>query len=234
MPRKTNALLDASGTLKAHQPSLRERGVNALRQLLFTDDRAGQQQAFRLMDYADYTPVGAAVDAYDIMAEEGMHGAPLAVAMAGLPAPLRHGSPVKGLRNLLKSERGPMGPGVYSSPSDQIAGHYAGPKGEVYEIPDRGLDVYTGAGHRTDEQWYGYQKDKERLIAAAEPEMQEGVAAIVHKMWSGDGYPTYQHIRGLYGSDEAAQNLYRRAGFHGISGLVDGPETVLFDEQGLF
>ncbi len=91
MPRPTNALLDSFGTLRPHQPSLRERGVNALRQALFSDDRAGQQQANRLMDYVDYTPVGAAVDAYDIMAEEGMQGAPLAVAMAGIPGPARRG-----------------------------------------------------------------------------------------------------------------------------------------------
>ena len=44
--------------------------------------------------------------------------------------------------------------------------------------------------------------------------------------WSNDGYPAYQRLRQLYGSDEAAQNLFKQAGFHGLSGLVDGPEVL--------
>ncbi len=94
MPRKTNALLDSFGTLKAHQPSLRERSVNALRQALFSDDRAGQGQAENLMGYLDYTPVGAATAMYDAGrsgAEGDYLGAWLGVAMAGVPGPARNG-----------------------------------------------------------------------------------------------------------------------------------------------
>ncbi len=112
MPRKTNALLDSFGTLKPHQPSLRERGVNALREALFSDDRAGQGQAENLMGYLDYTPVGAATAMYDagrLGAEGDYLGAGLNTAMAAFPAKgsLRafHGSFQKGLKNKLSTRK---------------------------------------------------------------------------------------------------------------------------------
>lgn len=153
---------------------------------------------------------------------------------SALTDPLFHGSPTRGLTMLRPSERGPLGPGVYSTPSRQIAeGYYAGPHGVIYELPPTSRDVFRGHGHRSDDEWVGFTQDRQRLIDAAEPDKRDAVADIVSRMWSSDGYPLYQRIRGLYGSDEAAQALFRRAGFQGISGLVDGPEVMLFGAQSL-
>lgn len=147
--------------------------------------------------------------------------------------PLFHGSPQMGLRTLSESDRGPLGPGVYTSPSNQIAGHYAGDAGTVYQLPEQERDIFRGAGHRTDDEWFGFKDDKTRLLNAAEPDKQDAVSAILDKAWSNDGYPVYQQLVRLYGSNDAAQALYKRAGFQGLSGLVDGPETLLFGNQPL-
>ena len=147
-------------------------------------------------------------------------------------APLFHGSPETNLKVLNESVRGPLGPGVYTSPAEQIAGSY-GHGGKVYELPKAQRDIYQGAGHRTDEEWFGFKDDKKRLLEAAAPEKRQAVSDVLEKMWSGDGYPTYQRLRNIYGGDEGAQNLYKNAGFQGISGLVDGPETLLFGPQSL-
>ena len=143
---------------------------------------------------------------------------------------LFHGSPVKGLTTLAASERGPLGPGVYTSPSRQISGHYSGEGGHVYQVPHEGLDIYRGEGHRTDDQWFGYKDDQRRLIEAVPDEHKDAVVPVIEKMWSGDGYPLYQRIRGLLGGDEQAQALFKKAGFHGISGQIDGPETLIFGD----
>jgi hypothetical protein len=147
--------------------------------------------------------------------------------------PLFHGTPRRGLTELAPSERGPLGPGVYTSPSREIAGSYAGPEGTIHTLPERGRDVYHGHGHRTDAEWFGFKDDRQRLINAADETHRPVIAELVDRMWSSDGYPLYQRLRQLLGSDEAAQALYRRAGFEGISGLVDGPEVLLFAQQQL-
>lgn len=146
---------------------------------------------------------------------------------------LFHGSPRLGLRDLQPSNRGPLGPGVYTTPTEHLAKTYAGEGGQVYTLPEVPRDLYTGAGHRTDEEWFGFQADRDRLVAAAEPDKQAAVKAIMDKMWSGDGYPAYQRIAQIYGGDEGAQNLFKRAGFEGIKGIVDGHETLLFNSQQL-
>lgn len=75
--------------------------------------------------------------------------------------------------------------------------------------------------------------DKARLIAAAEPENREAIAAIVNRTF-GEGYPMYARLRGdIYKGDEGAQELFKRAGFEGLSGHVDGPEVLLFGKQQL-
>lgn len=149
-----------------------------------------------------------------------------------LPA-LFHGSPEAGLTHLRASTRGPLGPGTYATPAPQIArGYYAGEGGTVYQIPQsEGLDIYTGAGHRTDAEYYKYKNDKARLLAAAEPENRQAIKGILDRMGASDGYPIYQRIyQEVYKDEGAAQDLFKRAGFHGISGQIDGPETLIFGD----
>lgn len=142
---------------------------------------------------------------------------------------LYHGSPVKDLNELNPSARGPLGPGTYATPDPiNIAKRYAGEEGQVYQLPNKEMDIFRGSGHRTDAEYEGFKKDKKRLIDAVEPEMQDKVVPMIEKMWSGDGYPLYWQLRKAYGGDEGAQNLFKRAKFEGLSGQVDGPETVIF------
>jgi hypothetical protein len=164
----------------------------------------------------------------------GTPGAPLRSLGSSMRNPLYHGTPANDLRVIEPSTRGPLGPGVYTSPSPQVAKSYAWDNGKVHELPAKDRDIFKGDGHRTDEEWFGFKQDKARLLAAADPDKREAVAAILDKSWSNDGYPLYQRIRHLYGgTDEAAQALFKKAGFEGVSGLVDGPETLLFAAQPL-
>lgn len=158
---------------------------------------------------------------------------PRGAITSGFSEPLYHGSPQSGLTELTPSVRGPLGPGVYATPMEHIAGRYAGSSGNMYQLPEKTRDIYRGHGHRSDADWFGYKDDMNRLVAAAEPDKRHAVEELVGKMWSGDGYPLYQRLRALYGSDEAAQNLFKRAGFEGLSGQVDGPEVLLFSQQAL-
>ena len=146
---------------------------------------------------------------------------------------LYHGSPVAGLTTIKASQRGPLGPGVYTSPASQISGHYAGEGGTVYKVPHESLDIYRGEGHRTDDQWFGYKDDKRRLLEALPDEHRATLEPFIERMWSGDGYPTYQEMRRVLGGDEAAQAVFKKAGFHGISGQIDGPETLIFGDVNL-
>jgi hypothetical protein len=147
--------------------------------------------------------------------------------------PLFHGSPRAGLTELTPSVRGPLGPGVYSTPG-QISGRYAGEGGSVYTLPQKERDIYRGHGKRTDEEYFGWKDDKQRLLAATEPENQAAVSALLDRMGPADGYPLYARLRSdVYKGDEGAQALFKRAGFEGVSGLVDGPEVLLFNKQPL-
>jgi hypothetical protein len=160
--------------------------------------------------------------------------APRGALGSGLVDPLYHGSSRGGLLELNPSVSGGLGPGVYASPARQIAERYAWKDVPVYQLPQKTRDVYRGHGHRTDEEWFGYKADNARLLAAAEPEKRKEIEDILSKGWSNTGYETWSQIRRLYKNDEdAAQNLFKRAGFEGISGLVDGPEVLLFEKQPL-
>jgi hypothetical protein len=158
---------------------------------------------------------------------------PRGAITSGFSDSLYHGSPRGGVSELMPSERGPLGPGVYTSPARQVAEHYASSSGNMYQLPAKERDIYRGHGHNTDAEWFGYKDDMKRLVAAADPDKRQAVEELVGKMWSGDGYPLYQRLLRLYGSDEAAQALFKRAGFEGISGQVDGPEVLLFGRQQL-
>lgn len=168
-----------------------------------------------------------------------LNAAAMAVGMPGgsgglgstMRYPLYHGSPNTGLKHLEPSVRGPLGPGTYTSTSEQLAGHYAGSSGKTYQLPQKERDIYQGLGHRTDDEWFGFKADKQRLIDAAEPDKRKAIADILDRSWSSDGYSSYQRIAQIYKSDDAAQALFKRAGFEGVSGLVDGPEVLLFGAQ---
>ena len=91
-----------SGAMTSYTPTLRDRATDWFRRILFSDDRAGQGRAERVMDVAAFTPFGFGVDMYDAGREAGMGnygGAALTLGMAGVPGPspkkIRafHGSP---------------------------------------------------------------------------------------------------------------------------------------------
>jgi hypothetical protein len=154
-----------------------------------------------------------------------------AVLGSGFVDTLYHGSPKAGLRVLNESERGPLGPGVYASPHSGVAGRYADEGGQMYELPNKSRDVFNGLGDRYGSGYEGWKADKARLLDAAEPEKREALGAIVDKMWMSDGYPMYARISQLYGGHDGAHALFKRAGFDGLAGHVDGPEVLLFGKQ---
>lgn len=160
--------------------------------------------------------------------------APKGAIGSGLVDPLYHGSSKAGLGELRPSVSGALGPGVYTSTAPGVAERYAWQGVPVYQLPEKTRDVFRGHGHRSDAEWFGFKEDKARLLAAAEPEKREAISQILEKTWSNDGYPMWGQIRRLYKNDEdAAQALFKRAGFEGVSGLVDGPEILLFEGQKL-
>lgn len=63
--------LAPSGALTAYTPTLREKATDWLRAKLFSDDRAGQGRAERVMDVASVTPFGFGLDVYDAGREAG-------------------------------------------------------------------------------------------------------------------------------------------------------------------
>jgi hypothetical protein len=92
-----NALLGDGSVMTSYTPTVGERMTDALRRMMFSDDRAGQQRAEKVMDVLSLTPVGAAADVYDAGREAGAGNygtAGLMLGMAGIPGP----SPKKGIR----------------------------------------------------------------------------------------------------------------------------------------
>ncbi len=225
------------GEMKSYTPPLRDKIAYMLAGNWLGDDREGVEKAKRLTNIAEFSPLGIATTADDVTRAGGRGdylGAGTMLAMAMVPGRhLMHGSPNTALKEILPSTRGPLGPGVYTTPAEQIAKRYAGDEGRLYSMPKDQYDVYTGAGYRDDAGYFGYKKDKERLASAVEPEMRDKVLPIIDNMGKLDGYPLFARLSQAYGGDEAAQNLFKRAGFDGLSGLVDGPETLLFEKQGL-
>jgi hypothetical protein len=170
-------------------------------------------------------------DIAGLMTLGGGAGVPKGALGSTFSDPLMHGSPRAGLTELTPSVRGPLGPGVYTTPAPNVAGRYAG-EGTTYTLPQRSRDIYNGLGHRYGD-YAGTQADKARLIAAAEPQNREAIANLIERTY-GEGYPLYARLRGdIYKGDEGAQSLFKRAGFEGLSGHVDGPEVLLFGKQEL-
>jgi hypothetical protein len=139
-----------------------------------------------------------------------------------------HGSPVEGLDRIRPSERGPLGPAAYLSPNNQVAGRYGQ---HLYEadVPN----IFHGLGSvgfqdRDVNPYEVWRQQTAQLLAAADPDKREELAAIASKMHPEDGYPFFRRVAVLMGSESAAQDLFKRAGFDGISGHIDGPEVAIF------
>jgi ribosomal protein S18 acetylase RimI-like enzyme len=98
--------LAPSGALTAYKPTLRERATDFVRRSLFSDDRAGQGKANRVMDVANVTPFGFGLDVYDAGREAGQGNfgtAGLMLGMSGLPGP----GPKRVTPNITKSAPSP-------------------------------------------------------------------------------------------------------------------------------
>lgn len=172
---------------------------------------------------AGAAPITPEATAGALTAEETAARAKLAETMLGY-----HGSPKAGLTELNASGRGPLGPGVYVSPNTNIAKKYSGDTGTVYSVPIGDKKIFPG-GSKAD--YAEFQTAKEALSAAVEPEYKGAIQPIIDKMQKGDGYPTFARIAQIYKSNEGAQNLFKRAGFEGVSADVDGPEILLFGNK---
>jgi hypothetical protein len=159
----------------------------------------------------------------------GMGGGPGTVTSG---VRLYHGSPRTDLARLAPSERGPLGPGVYLTPDESLARRYAGPNGKVYDKTIDDADIFQGIKSR-DSSVNNYQVWRDqtaRLVNAADEGTRVPLADLMKRMDPNDGYPFYARLRQLVGGDEAAQALFKRAGYKGMSGLVDGPEVVHFGD----
>jgi hypothetical protein len=92
--------LAPSGDMTSYTPTLSERATDFIRRKLFSDDRAGQQKASRVMDVAQFTPFGFATDMYDAGRAGGQGDYATAgtmMAMAAMPgARLRGGKVIDG------------------------------------------------------------------------------------------------------------------------------------------
>lgn len=132
--------LAPSGDLTAYQPTLRERATDWLRQKLFTDDRAGQDKANRLMDVASVTPFGFALDTYDAgrAGGRGDYGAAGTIAAMAL-IPGFHGSPSKTLKKVSarpmkrQFDNATSQFGAFFAPDIEGAKKYAGEAGQIYK-----------------------------------------------------------------------------------------------------
>ena len=74
--------------LSSYTPTLRERLVSLAARKWYGDTREGYQKANRLMEIADFTPIGVATGMYDAGRELGKGNVGTGVAMtalAGLP-----------------------------------------------------------------------------------------------------------------------------------------------------
>lgn len=195
--------------------------------------RRAMQSSETMRTTGVYDPAPMVEAAMTVAGAPLVGGIPKGSVGSGFADLLHHGSPQRGIRVLNESERGPLGPGVYASPFEGTASRYAGDGGAMYTLPQKERDIFNGLGDRYGSGYEGWKSDKARLLAAAEPDKRAALAEILDKTWMSDGYPMYARIRGIYGGHEGAQSLFKRAGFEGLSGHVDGPEVVLFGKQPL-
>jgi hypothetical protein len=152
--------------------------------------------------------------------------------MAGGTVPLAHSSSRPGLTVLNPSTRGPLGPGVYASDNSNVYSRY-GDNTYRFEVP-RG-DIFHGTGSRDIGDYFPnhnptdlWRSQAER-VAQVSGDKAAQVRDVFNKRWSEEGYQLFGDLSRIFGGDTIAQDVFRRAGFKGISGHVDGPEYLMFD-----
>ena len=141
-----------------------------------------------------------------------------------------HGSPKDGLTELRPSSEGTgaLGPGVYGSPFDRTASNY-GPNMYEFEAPD---NMFLGSGQRWDEissnqNPFQIWRDQVSKLVEANPEHADAIKAAGAKTMN-DGYGFFKTLAYHMGSKEAAQTVFKKAGYEGLTAMVDGPEAVVF------
>lgn len=143
---------------------------------------------------------------------------------------LQHGSPKKGITELVPGPEGTgaLGPGVYGTPASNVAQRY-GDNVYSFEAPD---EIFLGSGSAWDEipsnvSKFQVWRDQVAKLVEANPEHADVIKAAGEKMVY-DGYPFFRELAYKLGSKEKAQEVYKRAGYKGLSAMVDGPEVVVF------
>lgn len=215
------------------------------------DTRGAYQKAKDFTGLLDWTPLGTpemlhqaggllGAGVRDRSAGGLLGGAGMA-ALAALPMASKaakgirayHGSPIKGLKELLPSDRGPLGPAVYMTPNSGVASRY----GEnVYDSELNQADIFHGMGRTgldSSQNPYQIWRDQGSRLAGVAGDKAGDIVQLIEKLGPSDGYRFFRDLSGIMGSDQAAQNLLSSAGFKGISGHIDGPEIALFRSQAL-
>ena len=166
----------------------------------------------------------------DVVGEAAPSVSKIADAMEGAPMVAYHGSPKTDLSSVRTSERGALGPGAYFTPNEGVAARYAGPEGKTYAADLSG--VFDGMHWPRNSSVNPYQvwRDQVAKLVEADPKRAEEIGAIAAKMQPQDGYPFFKRIAAMYGSEQDAQDLFRKAGFKGVAGHADGPEIAMFDD----
>lgn len=161
----------------------------------------------------------------------GAGAVPRAADTLNMGMRLFHGSPEPNLAQLRPSERGPLGPGVYGTPHQPLAEQYSR-GGSVYQF-DAPDEVFHGTKPWMADSGYNqfavWREQMAKLVEAAPADKKPEIAKMAEKLWPEDGYRLFGDISRMFGSKEDAQNLFRKAGYKGISAFIDGPEVLLFD-----
>jgi len=155
-------------------------------------------------------------------------------ASSGLRGGLFHGSPIEGLATIKPSEYGALGPATYLTPDMNVAQKYAqqtGSAGKVYEAAaPEGLFYGMGGRYlKPDMNPYAIWREQIGKLAQAAPaELRDEIAGLAQKYGPSDGYPLFVRLAQMTKSEKAAQEIFKRAGFSGVSGMADGPEVAIF------
>lgn len=229
------ALLKDMQTLPERAGSILMQPVNALDR--FGRTLTGQEGGYGL----EYDPsMGRVAPSQQLFDDANLLGGlaqmnPAVPANAfGMGMKLYHGSPSPNIERLMPSDRGPLGPGVYATPTENLAQRYANRDGDGYlydlEAPD---EIFHGTRNP---EWDGdvnpfqvWRDQKSAVMAVAPDNKRAEIEKLFDKLSYDDGYPFFARLSNLMGGDTEAQALLRKAGFKGISGFVDGKEVLMFD-----
>lgn len=163
----------------------------------------------------------------------GAGAVPGGIDELGMGMRVYHGSPEGNIHVLNPSDRGPLGPGVYATPHDNLAARYANRNGDgtVYQL-DAPDNLFHGAKNPewgSDVNPYQIWRDqKAAVLKAAPPSKADEIGALFEKLGPSDGYPFFARLSQIMGGDREAQALLKKSGFDGISGYVDGFEVNMF------